>query len=269
MMHGYTIFGCTETGLVRARNEDHILVGRHLKNRGTLTLKLDPDDDFISDYGLLLAVADGIGGAVGGATASRLALITLERQFYGTVKRRNSEDFRQALTKAVDRANQAVLQATTQNSALVGMGCTLTGVCLTGNGYWLFSTGDSRVYRCRNRMLKLLTTDDTVAERNLRLGFAADGKPHSEANHTLVNWVGRKDFTCRFEPGPELHNDDRLLICSDGLYDLVDDTILGERISAPDVSLETLGHQLLQEALAQGGWDNISLILLKTRDRGA
>lgn len=208
-------------------------------------------------------MADGIGGAVGGATASRLALITLERQFYGTIKRRGSEDFRQALAKAINRANQAVLQATTQNPALVGMGCTLTGVCLTPDGYWLFGSGDSRVYRCRNRMLKLLTTDDTIAERNLRLGLAADQGPHSEANHTLINWVGRDDFTCRIEPGPELRNDDRLLICSDGLYDLVDDATLAERISTPHMSPEAAGHELLQQALKQGGWDNISLIILK------
>ena len=74
----YDICGATHQGRVRQQNEDHILVGRFVKNSGQLLLSFRSDDDFVASYGLLLCVADGIGSAAGGKMASRLALLTLE-----------------------------------------------------------------------------------------------------------------------------------------------------------------------------------------------
>lgn len=265
-MLAYTIFGCTETGLVRTRNEDHILIGRHLKNRGDLLLKLTADDDFLQDYGFLLAVADGIGGAPGGDTASRLALLTLERQFYGALKHRTPEGFRQSLADAIEKANAAVLQAAANHAALAGMGCTLAGIALSRDGCWRFSSGDSRIYRCRNRMLKLLTLDDTIAERNARLGLIDPrDRRDTDDEHMLTNWIGKEHGSCRIEPGPELRSGDRLLVCTDGLHDLVDEDLLSELLGTTDTPIDRLGKRLLQHALEQGGWDNISMILLDMR----
>ncbi len=265
-MFGYTIFGCTETGLVRTRNEDHILIGRHLKNRGDLLLKLTADDDFLQDYGFLLAVADGIGGTQGGDTASRLALLTLERHFYAMVKHQTPEAFRQALSDAIEKANHAVLQAAANHAALAGMGCTLAGIMLSRHGCWQFSSGDSRIYRCRNRMLKRLTLDDTVTERNTRLGLIDPRDSHdTDDGHTLTNWIGKERYRCSIEPLPELQHGDRLLVCTDGLHGLVDENLLGEQLGAIDTLIDQLGQRLLKQALEQGGWDNISMILLDTK----
>ena len=66
MTSGFDVFGRTEAGPVRAANEDHILLGRFVKNRGGMGLRIQNDDDFLAAFGLLLAVADGVGGEAGG-----------------------------------------------------------------------------------------------------------------------------------------------------------------------------------------------------------
>lgn len=262
-MARYEIYGHTETGRVRARNEDYILVGRWVKNRGAMGLWLAPDDDFLAAYGLLLAVADGIGGERHGATASRLALITLERQFYGTVKNPTLEAFQQALERALQHANAAVRSAADGHPDLAGMGCTLAGVCLTPVGYLVFGCGDSRVYRSRHAMLKPLTADDTVGQREVRLGLLDPASAREQdRTRTLVRWVGSDRFLSHLEPGPELRPGDRLLVCTDGLHDRVGDD-LAAALNEDRTPLDRLGQDLAQRALDAAGDDNLSLILFR------
>jgi protein phosphatase len=263
-MARYEIYGHTETGRVRARNEDHILVGRCVKNRGAMGLWLAPDDDFLAAYGLLLAVADGIGVERHGATASRLALITLERQFYGTVKNPTLEAFQQALESALQHANAAVRSAAEGHPDLAGMGCTLAGVCLTPFGYLVFGCGDSRVYRSRHTMLKPLTADDTVGQREVELGLLDPvSAREQDRTRTLVRWVGSDRFISHLEPGPELRAGDRLLVCTDGLHDLVGDDDLAVALNDDRTPLDRLGQGLAQRALDAAGDDNLSLILFR------
>ena len=80
------ICGATHRGQVREQNGDHILVGRFIKNSGSLSLRLCSDDDFVQTYGLLLCVADGVGGAAASDMASRIALLTLDKEFYAATK---------------------------------------------------------------------------------------------------------------------------------------------------------------------------------------
>lgn len=263
-MARYEIYGHTETGRVRPRNEDHILVGRCVKNRGVMGLWLKSDDDFLAAYGLLLVVADGIGGERHGATASRLALITLERHFHGTVKNPTLESFRQALESALQHANAAVRAAADGHPDLAGMGCTLAGICLTPVGYLVFSCGDSRVYRSRHAMLKPLTADNTVGQREVELGLLDPASAREQdRTRTLVRWVGSDRFISHLEPGPELRPGDRLLVCTDGLHDLVNDDELAAALNDDQAPIDRLGQNLAQRALDAAGDDNLSLILLR------
>lgn len=262
-MRVYDIFGCTETGFVRTNNEDHILMGRFLKNRGGLNLTLDFDDDFLTTSGLLLAVADGVGGINGGVTASRLGLTALDRRFYSVAKEAALETFRRPLETAIWHANRTVLQATERNPTLANMGCTLAGVCLTLTGLWVFSIGDSRVYHYRGRTLNCLTVDDTLAQWSLQVGLADSSSAHGfDRGGTLLNWLGSESCRWRIEKAPPLRGGDKLLICSDGLHGLVAENELAHLLGSNRISSRERGHRLLQRALECGGWDNISLILV-------
>ncbi len=261
--HQFRVYGCTDTGLVREVNEDHILMGRFIKNSGAIGLEFADDDDFMSAYGLIFAVADGIGGAAAGEVASKLALTTIERHFYGFEKQAdNTEVFQEALLAASKRANDTVMQVAGSRPECRGMGCTLTGVCLTPSGYLVFNSGDSRVYRFRSGYLKQLTEDDTLVNIAIKAGqMSYEEAENSDKRHTITNSIGYTDFRLNINSGPDLRVDDRLLICSDGLHDLVAIERIEEIISQSPIDQAVT--RLVDEAKTNGGHDNISIVLIK------
>jgi len=263
-MRSFQIFACTTTGSVRQANEDHILVGRFIKNSGGLGMYVEHNDDFLIRYGLLFAVADGIGGEAGGATASRLALIALERQFYGVEKIcHENQPYLEALQAAAVRANDTILRGASTNPTFNRMGCTLSGVCLTQGGYLVFNAGDSRVYRYRDGFLKLLTNDDTVTNAAIRAGrMSYEEAKNSDVRHTLTNSLGTASFQLKIRVEPEMRDNDLILVCSDGLHDMVDHDQI-EKLLGNSGALEVLSDRLVYEAIRNGGYDNISVILVR------
>lgn len=262
-MKQYRVFGCTEKGWVRRSNEDHLLIGRYIKNQGGMELCFSETDDYLCRYGILMAVADGIGGIRGGGLASKLALSALEKQFYGAEKESSySLNYLDALKSSAIRANETLIQHAQSVAGFENMGCTLAGVCLIPEGYFVFNAGDSRVYRYRNGILKLLTQDDTVYNLAVRTGQIRPGDSSPpESHHTLTNCMGLPSFQLQVDNGPALIEGDILLICSDGLYNMVE---LGEMetLLKSFREIEQVGHELISQALKQGGGDNISLILV-------
>lgn len=142
------------------------------------------------------------------------------------------------------------------------MGSTISGVCLTTHGYLVFNAGDSRVYRFRNSILKPLTRDDSLTTLAIEAGqMTFDEAEVSNARHTLTNCLGSHSFQLTVNAGPELRDNDVLLICSDGLYDLVPHERL-EELLAGSQEMGNLIADLRNEAMAEGGHDNISIILI-------
>ena len=264
-MRSYRIVGRTGTGPVREANQDHILIGRFVKNRGRLGMYLNHDDDFLADYGLLFAVSDGVGGEAGGEIASNLTLMVLEKHFYALNKRgKKPEGYIELIEAAAARANNTVLQVAANDPGLRNMGATLTGICLMGSGYLVFNAGDSRVYRCRNATLKQLTRDDSVTARAVRDGVMSHEEAESSAaRHTLTKCMGSASFSIDIQAGPELRDDDLILICSDGLHDMLSYEEL-EAIFQSSSDIDVLIEVLFDAAFENGGDDNISIILLHT-----
>ncbi|GKT09134.1 PP2C family serine/threonine-protein phosphatase [Desulforhabdus sp. TSK] len=262
MSSTYRIVGHTEKGPVRAANEDHILVARFVKNRGRIWMTIDQEDDFLGGYGILLAVADGVGGEAGGAVASRLALTTIERHFYGVEKTgRDLGDFGETIKSAAGRANETLLALAAGRPELSGMGCTLTGICLTPHGYLVFNAGDSRVYRYRNGAMAL-TSDDSLTGVIIRAGHMSfDEAQTSPLRHTITNCLGQASFNLNVMHGRELRDGDIFLVCSDGVHDLVTEDDLDE-IMASNGSLDAVMNEIVDRAVNRGGHDNISAILV-------
>jgi len=262
-MRKFTVHGCSDTGLVRTINEDHILVGRFIKNRGGLGLVFAEDDDFTAAYGMLFAVADGIGGENAGEIASKLALQVLERHFYSFEKvATDSRAFEKAIEASAKRVNETILQMTATRPELKGMGCTLVGIGLSPQGYYVFNAGDSRVYRLRASYLRQLTEDDSLVGMTVRMGrMTEDEAAVSEQRHTITNSLGSTNFTLAVQPVCSWQDDDRILICSDGLHDLVPLELIEKTINAA-ISPEEAVNTLVALAKENGGHDNISVILV-------
>jgi len=264
----FDICGATHPGRVREHNEDHILVGRFVKNSGQLALSFSGDDDFAAGYGMLLCVADGIGGVAGGEMASRLALLTLDKAFYALMNQ-DAEVIAPMLKQAAYYANSSIREVAANKQEYADMGSTLSGVCLMGERYWVVNAGDSRVYRYRNGLLKPLSNDDTLAARAVRSGaMTFEQAAHSPDSHILTNYLGAADFSPAVDAGPELRDGDSLLVCSDGLYDMVDDDTLARRLQQFNASGDSCADQaggLIALANERGGRDNISLILMMVR----
>jgi protein phosphatase len=262
----FTVCGATHPGKVREHNEDHILVGRFVKNAGSLTLECAEDDDFLAAYGLLCAVADGVGGAAAGETASRLALLTLEREFYGSTKQ-DADILRASLESAAQAANASVVQMGSDSPLCRGMATTLSGVGLLGAQLWTFNAGDSRVYRYRDGLLKPLTVDDSVAADAVRRGSMTLAEAEqSPQRHILTNYLGNDKFRLAVQPGPALRPGDSVLVCSDGLYEMLDDETIAamlQRCQQQEMPLAAQCATLIDLANAAGGVDNISLVLIQ------
>ena len=222
----------TDVGRVREGNEDGYLV-----------------DDAIG----LVAVADGMGGHVGGEVASATALEAL----------RAAVRSGRALRDAVHDANDAVITKSLSDSSLTGMGTTLTaGTLAAGNTMILAHVGDSRAYLLRDGGLRRITTDHSHVQELVDDGQLTDDEA---AVHPMRNIVTRSvgnDAHVEVDVFPiELQVDDRILLCSDGLTDMVhEDTIAAELRREPDPAVAA--HKLVDTANAAGGVDNITVVVV-------
>jgi serine/threonine protein phosphatase PrpC len=205
----------------------------------------------------LLAVADGVGGAAGGEVASRMVI----DQMAGLDKRRLSGTLEDELRRAVRTANQWLGFVVSCRPQLSGMASTLTAVALSNEGeYLVANVGDSRTYLFRGGRLEQLTRDQSLVQALIDQGAISteEARRHPQRSVVLEALDGSR------EAAPEIvrgrgQAGDRLLLCSDGLSDVVDDreiaAILGQS------SREEAAAQLVGAALERGGRDNISVVL--------
>ena len=258
-------------GLVRESNQDSYLVmkfGRSLENLLTnLDEELFEQDYFMSGYGML--VADGMGGMAGGDVASRMALsklieLIVETSDWTLALQRQSD-----VTTVLERMTERFLQIdeflrkeANNDHTLKGMGTTLTVAGALGNNLIVGHVGDSRAYLFRGNDLKQLTTDHTLAQALIDAGVANRDDPASRSmRHVLTAAIG--SLGDEVDPQVqrfELRVGDRLLLCTDGLTEMVDDpTIVQILLEAQ--SAQSACQQLVDLSLAGGGTDNVTVVL--------
>lgn len=223
----------SETGLVRANNQDSVFAGERL-----------------------LAVADGMGGMAAGDVASKLAIeaITpLDEAFAG-------HDVVDALRAAVSDANRRIREEVEADPTKQGMGTTLTAILHSGNRIGLVHIGDSRAYRLRGDELEQLTRDDTYVQMLVEEGRIDADEASSHPQRSLVSRVLQGQPT---DPSYSVHAarpGDRYLLCSDGLSGVLRaETIAEVLVDYPDV--EACVARLLDLAMRAGGPDNISVVV--------
>jgi protein phosphatase len=222
----------SDRGLIREGNEDSVYAGPRL-----------------------LAVADGMGGMAAGEVASNIvvaALAPLDEDVSGS-------DLIDALKESISDANQQLRDAVEENSALEGMGTTLTAILFGGNRLGLVHVGDSRAYFFRDGELTQITRDDTYVQMLVDEGRITPDEATTHPHRSLLTRVldGRDvdpEFSVR-----EAHAGDRYLLCSDGLSGVVSVETMAEALALPEP--REAADRLIALALRSGGPDNITCIV--------
>ena len=264
--------GVSHTGKVRSRNEDHFLVSRFSRKQEIVLTNLPQDHlpEQTGDDGYLFIVADGMGGMAAGEVASRLAISTSLKLFQRSekwgfkVNQREAREFFDRIGRDLQEIDKTLTEQSESDRRLLGMGTTLTAAYSMGVDLFIVHLGDSRVYLARNGTLRQLTKDHTVAQAMADAGYIApeDVRHHFKRN-ALTNYLGGHHGKVKADlRWLRLADGDRLLLCSDGLNEMVDDASIIRILGAHDAPRDA-AQSLLDEALSRGGKDNITIIVAR------
>ena len=238
-------FSKTVVGLVRKANEDHI---------GSLT------NDQTSGNGDIFVVCDGMGGHVGGATASKKAVECILEYF----KNDTHPNPILALEKAISFANEQIFLLSQDNPELKGMGTTCTALLQKDDNVYIAHVGDSRIYLNTDSKLYRVTKDHSFVQKLVDAGQLADSEME---NHPRKNELTRalgisSNVEVEVSEKPLIvKNGDKFLMCSDGLCGLVNDPTISHVINK-EKEFEAV-DELIQLALNAGGNDNISVDIIE------
>lgn len=262
-------FGCTDLGKVRTQNQDHFLIAslhRTVEIEST-SIPIQGAQPFgPGTRALLLLVADGVGGGVGGEEASTWTLDTIVRYVAGCSRffyRRaeEQEDFLNDLTLAVQWSHAAVRDRTIEVPELAGMATTLTMVLVGWPRGFVIQIGDSRCYHLRGPELTQVTTDQTMARELIEQGvLPAEAAERSPLSQVLTQAIGhREPDVWPVISELELRIGDTLLLCTDGLIKHVPDIEIAELLRS-SASAREAALALVGAALHHGGSDNVTVV---------
>ncbi|GAC1340058.1 MAG: hypothetical protein NVSMB23_09850 [Myxococcales bacterium] len=241
----------TDVGMKRAHNEDSFLVNEDLG---------------------LYTVCDGMGGHKGGETASRLAAQTLERELLAARKRAGgpfgshepleASPLGVALREAMETACAAVFRASLRDPELQGMGTTCIALLVQGAHAVVGHVGDSRAYLVRDRALTQLSEDHSLVNEQVRAGLITPAEAKvSRLRNIITRSVGFEEEVNVDLIGVVTRPGDKLLLCSDGLSNLVlNEEIRDQLLLHPLAQVPAL---LVQLANRRGGDDNSTVIALE------
>ena len=226
------------------------------------------EDSVALDADARVAVlADGMGGYNAGEVASGMAtslVCSSLAQWLRTHAVPTERELAQAMGQCVGAANRAIFDASNGNPQYSGMGTTLVMVAVAGGILVVGHVGDSRVYRLRGGQLQRLTRDHSMLQEQLDAGLITPAQAARSTNRNLVTRALGVEAEVTLEARDHsLVPDDLLLMCSDGLTDMVDDEGICDLLCHTHASLQEACHSLVDAANAAGGRDNISVVLVR------
>ncbi|MEL7061771.1 MAG: Stp1/IreP family PP2C-type Ser/Thr phosphatase [Acidobacteriota bacterium] len=246
--------GSTDVGLLRTVNEDYF---------------------DISERDGVYVVADGMGGHNHGEVASQIAVETILDFIaeatdtdstlpvgYDAALRQHSNQ----LKHSIHLAHDEVLNAIRRDTSLVGMGTTVVGAIYNGDVLALAHVGDSRAYRLRDGHLELLTQDHTWVNEQVVAGYLSEDQAKSHPlKNVITRALGGETEVVVDVLETEAQLGDLFLLCSDGLTTMLSDQEIHQRL-VPDQPLEATCRRLIHDANARGGFDNVTVVLLRVID---
>lgn len=228
----YLWASATHKGMVRDQNEDSVF----------------PTSSGESTDEVLAIVADGMGGHVAGEVASRIAINAAASSDLGATDR-------------VAAGNRAIREEVARDPGLEGMGTTMTLLRVEDDTATIAHIGDSRAYLLRDGELRQVTEDHTVAAEYVAQGQLSPEEAASHPQrHMLLRTLGLTRFVDVDEVEVELAPGDRILLCSDGLTEMVRDEAIGKILA--DGTPDDVVWNLVETANDAGGVDNITVVVV-------
>ena len=245
----FEFYSQTDTGRVRTNNEDSVA---------------------LDERGAVAVLADGMGGYAAGEVASGMACdfikAELGRWLTEAADSASDADVRRAMDICVDNANRAIFGAASSNPTYAGMGTTLVlGVFRSGR-LLMGHIGDSRAYRWRDGVLQQITKDHSLLQEQIDAGILTPEQAQYSANKNLVTRaLGVEDVVLLESHQHDLLHGDVILMCSDGLSDMLTDPEIAGVLTAYPHSLPEMGEALVAAANEAGGRDNIAVVLVRAQ----
>ena len=266
-----TFYARTDLGQTREHNEDAFLVGD--LTAGKARVHSEVVTQAVGARGLLLLVADGMGGAAAGELASAMAADLIFGHLAGTWSREPAEELSEQrfilrLREAVDLANLQIHAYAREHAEVRGMGTTATVAGVLGNKLFLAQVGDSRAYLVRAGKAVQITKDQSLMQRLVDAGELTEEEAETSTRRNIILQALGPDPRIRveitFQP---LARGDILVLCSDGLSGLVKRDEIAEALVAEN-DLRAVAEGLVTTANARGGPDNITVVLARFEGAG-
>ena len=242
----FNVGAVTDTGRVRLKNQDNFVI--------------------LPESGLFV-VADGMGGHLGGETASQMTCSAVTEQVKTAMKNNTSISTEKILVEALEFANQSVHQLSTQNPQLQGMGTTVTALLFFQDHLKIAQVGDSRCYLLRNHNFWQLSRDHSLVEEKFRAGLIErDEMRYDTQKNVITRSVGYEPKIAIETFGISTQPGDLYLICSDGLSGQMEDVEIFQIIEAAvrtKASPQDIAKKLVQEANTKGGDDNVTSVVIE------
>jgi len=235
-------FSITDTGRVRNNNQDCVLC----------------EENAVGCFPNLFIVADGMGGHNAGDTASKMCVRVVSEQISISEKRTPVGVFEEAVMVA----NQQIHKSANENVDYAGMGTTMVATTIFENVAYIVNVGDSRLYQYSGE-LKQITVDHSLVEEMVQSGELRKDEMRTHPNKNIITRALGTDTNVRpdcFEIG--VKQGDVLLLCSDGLSNMLEDEAMEEVLKKNGDNLEQAARTLVDQANEAGGKDNISVVLI-------
>jgi protein phosphatase len=264
-------FGLTDPGKVRPSNEDQFLIGELARTLWVRqTSLLQPETLYGRNRGHVFLVADGMGGHEAGEVASALTVRTVEAfvlhllHRFSNLELADEQGVVADLKAALQHADARIFEEAAHHPQFTGMGTTLTLALVSGWKLFVMHAGDSRCYLYRGGPLRQLTEDHTLVGELARRGvIRPDEIRHHNLRHVVTNVLGGGEAGVRVDVHRvDLEPGDVLLVCTDGLTEMLDDARIAAVLAAEGEPQKAC-ERLVAEANGAGGRDNVTVIVAR------
>ena len=256
------VFGASDMGRIRKNNEDSFVVGN--LTTGEMGLSPSVRAHTLGNRGSLFLVADGMGGEASGEVASQICTHTVPQRLHDNLKSLDhvsEANFVLLLRESIEYANQIIHQRALSDPIHRGMGTTATAATLFGPYLFVAQVGDSRAYLVRRNELTQLTRDQTFLNYLKEIGVEVPADPEMDSRKSILTQaVGSSENVNVKVTYTKVHQGDSLLLCSDGLYNMVPASDILASMKGTD-PLPNKCQSLIDKANAKGGNDNITVVM--------